>query len=70
MVGVGGGGNSNSIGNGPGFESPRGIAEEADGSLVVVDTGLECGATGGSYQRRPSDRIDYRQWPITQLANA
>lgn len=118
MVGVGGGGNSNSIGNGPGFESPRGIAEEADGSLVVVDsdldavlrvdpttgdrviisdasigsgqvfelplsiaieadgslvvvdTGLECGATGGSYQRRPSDCIDYRQWPITQLANA
>ncbi len=41
MVGVGGGGNSNSIGNGPGFESPRGIAEEADGSLVVVDTGLD-----------------------------
>jgi len=29
MVGVGGGGNSNSIGNGPGFESPRGIAVEA-----------------------------------------
>jgi len=30
-----------SIGSGPGFVSPRGIAVEADGSLVVVDIGLE-----------------------------
>ncbi len=29
------------IGSGPGFLSPFGIAVEADGSLVVVDSGLE-----------------------------
>jgi len=32
---------TNFIGSGPGFVSPRGIAVEADGSLVVVDFGLE-----------------------------
>jgi len=32
---------TNFIGSGPGFISPRGIAIEADGSLVVVDIGLE-----------------------------
>ncbi len=37
----GNGGNSKNIGSGPGFVSPRGIAVEADGSLVVVDSGLE-----------------------------
>ncbi len=35
------GGDSESIGSGPGFLSPFGIAVEADGSLVVVDSGLE-----------------------------
>ena len=28
------------MGDGPGFVAPRGIAVEADGSLVVVDSGL------------------------------
>jgi len=37
----GGGGDSESIGSGPGFVQPRGIAVEANGSLVVVDFGLE-----------------------------
>ncbi len=37
----GNGGDSESIGSGPGFVSPFGIAVEADGSLVVVDTGLD-----------------------------
>jgi len=37
----GNGGDSDSIGSGPGFVTPRGIAVEADGSLVVVDSGLE-----------------------------
>ncbi len=35
------GGDSDSIGSGPGFAQPRGIAVEADGSLVVTDFGLE-----------------------------
>jgi len=35
------GGDSNSIGSGPDFVTPHGIAVEADGSLVVVDFGLE-----------------------------
>jgi len=34
------GGDSDSIGSGPGFVTPRGIAVEADDSLVVVDFGL------------------------------
>ena len=34
-------GGSDSIGSGPGFVTPLGIAVEADGSLVVVDDGLE-----------------------------
>ncbi len=29
------------VGSGPGFESPSGLAVEADGSLVVVDDGLD-----------------------------
>jgi len=37
----GGGGDSESIGSGPGFVSPLGIAVEADGNLVVADFGLE-----------------------------
>ena len=37
----GNGGNSKNIGSGPAFVSPRGIAVEADGSLVVVDLGLD-----------------------------
>jgi len=37
----GNGGDSESIGSGPGFVTPRGIAVEADGSLVVVDLGLQ-----------------------------
>ena len=35
------GGDSDSIGSGPGFAQPRGIAVEADGSLVVTDDGLK-----------------------------
>ncbi len=35
------GGDSDSIGSGPGFVTPVGIALEADGSLVVTDSGLE-----------------------------
>jgi len=35
------GGDSKSIGSGPGFVTPRGIAVESDGSLMVVDFGLE-----------------------------
>jgi len=35
------GGDSDSIGSGPGFVAPRGIAVEAGGSLVVADFGLE-----------------------------
>ena len=34
-------GDPDSIGSGPSFQSPRGIAVEANGSLVVVDSGLE-----------------------------
>jgi len=34
-------GNSESIGSGPGFVTPLGIAVESDGSLVVIDSGLE-----------------------------
>ena len=37
----GNGGDSESTGSGPGFVTPLGIAVEADGSLVVVDTSLE-----------------------------
>ena len=37
----GNGGDSESIGSGPGFVAPFGIAVEADGSLVVVDIDLE-----------------------------
>ena len=37
----GNGGDSESIGSGPGFVTPVGIAVEADSSLVVVDLGLE-----------------------------
>ena len=37
----GNGGDSESIGSGPGFVTPFGIAVEADGSLVVVDLGLD-----------------------------
>jgi len=35
------GGASDSIGSGPGFVTPFGIAIEADGSLVVTDPDLE-----------------------------
>jgi len=35
------GGDSDSIGSGPGFVTPFGIAVEADGSLVVADFGLD-----------------------------
>ena len=35
------GGGSDSIGSGPGFLAPRGIAVEADGTLVVVDSSLD-----------------------------
>jgi hypothetical protein len=35
------GGGSDSIGSGPGFVSPFGIAAEADSTLVVADFGLE-----------------------------
>ena len=35
------GGDSDSIGSGPGFVTPFGIAIEADGSLVVTDPDLE-----------------------------
>ena len=35
------GGDSDSIGSGPGFAQPLRIAVEADGSLVVTDLGLE-----------------------------
>ena len=37
----GNGGNSKNIGSGPAFVSPFDIAVEADGSLVVVDFGLD-----------------------------
>jgi hypothetical protein len=35
------GGDSESIGSGPGFVSPRGIAVATDGDFVVADLGLE-----------------------------
>ncbi len=35
------GGESGGIGSGPGFINPFGIAVEADGSLVLSDSGLE-----------------------------
>jgi len=35
------GGDSKSIGSGPGFVTPQGIAVEVDGSLVVVDFDLD-----------------------------
>ncbi|MDA2918390.1 hypothetical protein MYX76_02650 [Desulfobacterota bacterium AH_259_B03_O07] len=37
----GNGGDSKSIGSGPGFVTPLGIAVEADGNLVVVDIDLD-----------------------------
>ena len=35
------GGDSDSIGSGPGFIGPRGIAVATDGDFVVADQGLE-----------------------------
>ena len=37
----GNGGGSESIGSGPGFFAPRGIAVAKDGDIVVVDSGLD-----------------------------
>ncbi len=63
------GGGSDSIGSGPGFVSPRGIAVEVDGTLVVTDQGQEVvvrvdPVTG------PRDHLRYQhgQWPVKQLA--
>ncbi len=39
--GNGNGGDSESIGSGPGFQSPWGIAVATDGDFVVIDSGLE-----------------------------
>jgi len=68
----GNGGDSESIGSGPGFVSPRGIAVEADGSLVVTDLGLVAVVRVDQVSGRPHDHIgcQHRQWPVKQLAPA